>query len=170
MTWLLVVLSAAAVYRLVVLVRDDTITERPREWVTAKSPAKVGDLIECPWCLGFWCSVLVVVPVVVWPEAVWVQAPVAVLAVSAVVGVADGFLAPQDDVAPDPVPTVLPALVGVERDAVLDLRARMIGWSGDQDLLRVRAKQGVLSPSEAVAFDTIALCEEWLRSPVTPDG
>jgi hypothetical protein len=45
-----------ASYRLWRLVAEDAITEGPREWVLARSPEKVRELIECPWCLGSWLA------------------------------------------------------------------------------------------------------------------
>ena len=45
-----------ASYRLWRLVAEDAITETPREWVLARSPEKVRELVECPWCLGSWLA------------------------------------------------------------------------------------------------------------------
>lgn len=48
-----------------------------RRWYIAK-------LVRCPWCIGFWLSVLVAVCVHEWPHATfWVMLP---LAISTVVG------------------------------------------------------------------------------------
>lgn len=33
----------------------DTIADRPRNWLTARSKF-LRDLLECPYCSGFWCS------------------------------------------------------------------------------------------------------------------
>lgn len=49
-------LLAAATYRVWRLVSDDAILDGPRERVLAATPEWVEDLVECPWCLGFWMS------------------------------------------------------------------------------------------------------------------
>ena len=55
----------AAVYRLVRLLQQDQITERPREWFVVKYGAERGGiawsaLADCPWCLSVWVAVGVV--------------------------------------------------------------------------------------------------------------
>lgn len=50
------VIIGAASYRLWRLVAEDAITEPAREWVLERSPEKVRELVECPWCLGSWVA------------------------------------------------------------------------------------------------------------------
>lgn len=73
-----------ASYRLWKLVAEDAITEGPREWLLARSPEKVRELVECPWCAGSWVAFGVT-----WATDVVVglQAPILVgLAAAAIVG------------------------------------------------------------------------------------
>lgn len=50
--WILVI--GVASYRLWRLFSEDSITETPREWVLERSPEKMRELVECPWCAGSW--------------------------------------------------------------------------------------------------------------------
>lgn len=56
----LVVLAVLGSYRLTRLVTFDAILDAPRSWVYAKAPAKVAELIACPFCIGFWIAGAVV--------------------------------------------------------------------------------------------------------------
>lgn len=60
--WLPLVVLTLAVFRVYRLIADDDIADRPREWVLDKLDdarlEKLDKLITCPWCLGFWLSVL----------------------------------------------------------------------------------------------------------------
>lgn len=77
MTPLAFVIVCLATARLTRLVTDDTITEPLRVWASDK-PLLYG-LITCPYCIGFWISL---VTVAVWWTAgdrtVWLLAPFAV--------------------------------------------------------------------------------------------
>jgi hypothetical protein len=44
------------------LITTDDIAERPRDWLKARLAGheKLLLLIECPWCIGFWVSLAVV--------------------------------------------------------------------------------------------------------------
>jgi hypothetical protein len=78
------VVIALAAYRLFRLFSVDAITEAPREWVLERSPEKVRELVECPWCAGSWWAFGVT-----WltDVVVGLQAPVLVaLAAAALVG------------------------------------------------------------------------------------
>jgi hypothetical protein len=46
----------------------------------------IGDLIECPWCLGFWVSLIGVGSLVLWGDELWWQILAASFAISALVG------------------------------------------------------------------------------------
>jgi uncharacterized protein DUF1360 len=50
-----VVVSLAA-WRTWHLAAEDDILNRPRRWVVKHGPSWADELIECPYCLGFWIS------------------------------------------------------------------------------------------------------------------
>lgn len=50
--WYELVLLALAAYRTWKLLAEDTILDGPRRYVTGTAR----ELLECPWCLGFWIS------------------------------------------------------------------------------------------------------------------
>ena len=84
MTALSFVLVALAAFRTWKLLGDDTILDRPRQWVCRRI-GKADVFLTCPWCAGFWISLG-------WAAAWWahewaVYAAVP-FAVSALVGVA----------------------------------------------------------------------------------
>jgi len=57
------ILMALAVMRLVRLFTYDVITEFIRNWFVGAAPhslrASLGELINCPWCLGLWWALVV---------------------------------------------------------------------------------------------------------------
>lgn len=58
-------IDVLAAYRLTRLVTRDTLTEAARDKATRKgyhsTPWRyVGELLGCPWCVGFWCCAFVV--------------------------------------------------------------------------------------------------------------
>jgi hypothetical protein len=80
------VLVALAAFRLTRLIQRDTILDGPRKAVMDRHYAdRIGELLNCPWCLGFWVSVAVVLAATVLPRKLWEPVVVA-LAASAVVG------------------------------------------------------------------------------------
>lgn len=79
-------LVALASFRLTRLLQRDTILDRPRQAFMDKHYAgRLGELANCPWCLGFWVSVAVVLAATVLPRKLWEPVVVA-FAASAVVG------------------------------------------------------------------------------------
>lgn len=81
-TWLI---DALAVYRLTVLVQQDTVP--PAEYVRNKIEERGGllaEMWECPFCLSFWLAIVCVVLSQMFPR-VWYSLS-RVLAFSAVVG------------------------------------------------------------------------------------
>ncbi|MFJ9085865.1 hypothetical protein ACIRL3_25935 [Streptomyces sp. NPDC102384] len=65
---ILSVLTIGASTRLQRLIGADTITEPLRAWVIRKSGSdRAGEFLACPWCSGFWTSVLCVL--VAWLSA-----------------------------------------------------------------------------------------------------
>jgi hypothetical protein len=81
----LVLLSLAA-FRLTHLITTDAITEglRNRIWNKFPPTTKLGYLITCNWCTGFWVSILMVALWLALPQVVIVVS--LVLAISALVG------------------------------------------------------------------------------------
>ncbi len=82
-------LIALAVFRLWKLVAEDNILDRPREYLLTRYK-RLEDLVECPWCLGFWITVGWWVAWLVWPHAAVVAA--VPFALSATVGAVAHFL------------------------------------------------------------------------------
>jgi hypothetical protein len=64
--------STLAAYRLWRLLALDDLPgllearTRLDRWATTDTRARYVDAVRCPWCLGFWCCVLVFVAVDVW--------------------------------------------------------------------------------------------------------
>lgn len=97
MTLVAFLIYALCVYRLAVLVVDDTITDPMRKWVkrsqkghrTAQHP-KLAKLVDCYFCTSFWAAI----PVVVLAKycSSWFLWVAAVFAFSAVAG----FLAERE--------------------------------------------------------------------------
>lgn len=56
LTWLQIVLTALAVYRLTILVTRDTITDGPRHWLQRQFTGTFVDFWECPWCTSVWIA------------------------------------------------------------------------------------------------------------------
>lgn len=83
------VTDALATYRLTRLAITDEITERPRKafrnWALDHRWRWLYDLSSCPWCLGWWIAVGVVIARKVAPRA-WTPVATA-LAMSAVTGI-----------------------------------------------------------------------------------
>jgi hypothetical protein len=81
------VLLVLASYRITRAVTTDTIFESAREKVWKKYPpsTKLGYLITCNWCTGFWISLVVVGCYLLVPYATYVVS--LVLSTSALVGI-----------------------------------------------------------------------------------
>jgi hypothetical protein len=80
------VILALAAYRLTHLVTTDAIADgfRTRVWKKFPPTTKIGYLITCNWCTGFWASIFVVIFWLTLPQAAFVVS--LVLAISALVG------------------------------------------------------------------------------------
>lgn len=78
--WVALVIVAAG-WRLWHLVAVDTILDRPREWffyeAEAEKHPKLLLFVECPFCAGFWITVVCWLAWVITPEALWVLTPFA---------------------------------------------------------------------------------------------
>jgi hypothetical protein len=94
-----VALDALASYRLTRLLVSDGIADRPRsaliDRLNRRGNRKVVELIECPWCTGFWVAVGVVAARRIVPRA-W--DPIArVFAYSAAAGLVASRVRSMDD-------------------------------------------------------------------------
>lgn len=80
------VVFALAAFRLTRIITTDTVADNFRQWVWSKydPSTKIGYLITCNWCTGFWVSLLVVAGASVLPQLTFVVS--LVLAISALVG------------------------------------------------------------------------------------
>jgi hypothetical protein len=99
-------LIALASARLWKLVGDDRVLDRPRDWLMRKlespdgrpfrrggAPRATywGDFLVCPWCAGFWCSLLMYGGWIAFGPGKWesdelLMAGISVFAISALVG------------------------------------------------------------------------------------
>lgn len=64
------VLGALAVHRLTSMIVDDTILDRPREWITARSDWLL-ELVSCPWCVSVWVAAAAAVSYAYAPTGPW---------------------------------------------------------------------------------------------------
>ena len=58
------VLDAIAVWRIVRFVQRDSLIEKQREWVINNwggGYLRLGELLQCPWCLSIWVAAGVVI-------------------------------------------------------------------------------------------------------------
>lgn len=73
------ILLGVASFRIFHLLSEETILDRPRRWLlklgsweVGSPPAsyrhRLGDLITCPWCLGFWVTLALFTSWQLWPE------------------------------------------------------------------------------------------------------
>ena len=86
--WELILLGLAA-GRLWKVIGDDRILDRPRDWALAKlgsddQEAYWGDFLVCPWCAGFWISLVLWTAWLIWPYGTLVFC--GLWAISALVG------------------------------------------------------------------------------------
>jgi hypothetical protein len=80
------IIIALAAFRLTRFVTTDTIFESIREKIWKKYPpsTKLGYLITCNWCSGFWISIILVIGLILLPVATYVVS--LVLSISTIVG------------------------------------------------------------------------------------
>ena len=86
------VILALAAYRITHLITTDAILDGFRNWVWKKwSPmTKIGYLITCNWCTGFWVSFALVAGVSILPQFTFVVS--LIMAISAVVGLLSALI------------------------------------------------------------------------------
>lgn len=96
MTPLEAALGALAVYRATLLVVADKVTQRPRGWLRARFPRRLGYLLICPWCASVWVAAAAAGAWVLLPSRWW-TAGAAVLAWSAAAGILASHWSPPAD-------------------------------------------------------------------------
>jgi hypothetical protein len=86
------IILALAAFRLTYLITTDVILDSFRDKIWTKFPpsTKLGYLITCNWCSGFWVSIFVVILYICLPQVTLVVS--LVLAISALVGVLSSWL------------------------------------------------------------------------------
>lgn len=86
------VILALGAYRLTHLITTDAIADGFRTKVWSKFPptTKIGYLITCNWCTGFWVSLLFVLGASILPQMTFVVS--LVLAISAVIGLLSAWI------------------------------------------------------------------------------
>lgn len=50
----MIVLTCLAVFRLAILVTQDSITRPGRDWLDAHFTGSLVELVNCPWCISIW--------------------------------------------------------------------------------------------------------------------
>jgi Protein of unknown function (DUF1360) len=86
------VILALAAYRMTHLITTDAIADNFRHKVWSKYPpmTRIGYLITCNWCTGFWVSLLLVVGFLILPQVTLVVS--LVMALSGVVGLLSAWI------------------------------------------------------------------------------
>ena len=86
------VILALAAFRLTHLVTTDAIADgfRTKVWKKFSPSTKIGYLITCNWCTGFWVSIFLVISYLVLPVATLVVS--LVLAISASIGLISAWI------------------------------------------------------------------------------
>lgn len=86
------IILALGAYRMTHIITTDAIADGFRNWVWSKFPpmTKIGYLITCNWCTGFWVSLLFVVGASILPQFTFVVS--LVLAISAVIGLLSALI------------------------------------------------------------------------------
>jgi hypothetical protein len=91
-TTLHLVILALAGYRATHLVTTDAISDgfRSRIWSKFPPTTKIGYLITCNWCTGFWISLLFVAGYLILPQITLVVS--LILAISALIGIISAWI------------------------------------------------------------------------------
>jgi hypothetical protein len=58
--FVLLTLNVGAVYRICRIVARDSITDRPRAWLSTRFHGMLVNLLLCMWCLSFWLGIAAV--------------------------------------------------------------------------------------------------------------
>jgi hypothetical protein len=86
------IILALAAYRLTHLITTDAIADGFRSKIWSKWPpsTKLGYLITCNWCTGFWVSIFLVIFVGILPQVAFVVS--LMLAISAAIGLISAWI------------------------------------------------------------------------------
>lgn len=84
---LLTYVSGLVSYRLWRMIALDTIFDRPRVAVLNKSPGWLVEMVQCPYCLGWWLNVAFAAAMYVWADISLPSAAIIALVGSALTGV-----------------------------------------------------------------------------------
>lgn len=86
------IILALGAYRMTHLITTDAIADTFRDKIWSKFPptTKIGYLITCNWCTGFWVSLLFVIGASTLPQFTFVVS--LVLAISAVIGLLSAWI------------------------------------------------------------------------------
>lgn len=86
------VVLALAAYRITHLITTDAIADEFRNAIWSKFPphTKIGYLITCNWCTGFWVSFALVAGASILPQITFVVS--LIMAISAVVGLLSAWI------------------------------------------------------------------------------
>lgn len=86
------VILALAAYRITHLITTDAIADKFRDAVWSKFPpsTRIGYLISCNWCTGFWVSFGLVAGASILPQLTFVVS--LIMAMSAVVGMISAWI------------------------------------------------------------------------------
>lgn len=86
------IILALGAYRLTHLITTDAIADGFRQKVWKKFPTdtKIGYLITCNWCTGFWVSLAFVIGISILPQLTFVVS--LVLAISAAIGLISAWI------------------------------------------------------------------------------
>lgn len=81
--WMWVGIYTFAAARLVRLVTQDAILDRPREWITMRTDntraAPLGYLVNCAWCVGVWVGAAVAAAFAFGHGSPWIDWPITAL-------------------------------------------------------------------------------------------
>jgi hypothetical protein len=91
-TAIIFIILALAAFRLTHLVTTDAIADgfRTKVWKKFPPSTKIGYLITCNWCTGFWVSIFLVIFYLVLPVAALVVS--LILAISASIGLISAWI------------------------------------------------------------------------------
>jgi hypothetical protein len=86
------IILALAAFRATHIITTDVIAEDFRNKIWSKWPpsTKVGYLITCNWCTGFWVAILFVVGLSILPQVTFVVS--LILAISALIGLISAWV------------------------------------------------------------------------------
>lgn len=86
------IILALGAYRLTHLITTDAVADDFRNWVWSKFgvDTKIGYLITCNWCTGFWVSLILVIGASILPQVTFVVS--LILAISATIGLISAWI------------------------------------------------------------------------------